>query len=413
MRDIKTIFPTESGVIAVMTALAMTALLGFVSLGTEGGIWYYTHRSLQAATDSAASGAVISALHGNPAGSSREAKTTTAQYGFADGVGGVTVTVNAPPLSGSLKGVAGAIEVVASKQQPLWFAKLFLSTLKISARSVAKSVHGGVYCVLALDPHASGAVALSNNAAMPDTVCGIADNSDSASALTLSNNATVNGPVNIHGGWTLSNNARLAGSPNVSHAPTMPDPYAGVVAGLPPSCTAQSGTASNNATVNLTPGHFCTGWNFLNNDTVNLAPGTYYIDSQLTIGNNGVLNGTGGVTLIIRGNYAIGISNNATINLTAPATGAYAGLALFGDRAGLSTVTQNFSNNTTLNVKGAIYFPNQILNFDNNAQTTPGTGCSQIIARIVLLSNNVRLENHCAGVGTTQMGSGDTAALVE
>ncbi len=126
--------------------------------------------------------------------------------------------------------------------------------------------------------------------------------------------------------------------------------------------------------------------------------------------NNGILNGTGGVTIVVNGNYAIGIGNNATMNLTAPSTGTFAGLVLV-DLSTTSAVTQVFSNNTTLNVTGAIYLRNQILSLENNGIATSG-GCTQMIARVVQISNNAWLDSNCAGTGVKPMAS-SPAALVE
>lgn len=150
----------------------------------------------------------------------------------------------------------------------------------------------------------------------------------------------------------------------------------------------------------------------MNNATLNLAPGTYYIDQQFTLGNGVVINGTDGVTLVINGNYAINLGNNAQINITAPSTGPYAGLAFFGDRTGRASVQQTFPNNAVMNIKGAVYFPNQIVEFDNNAETQPG-GCTQIIGRIIHLSNNVNLEENCSGAGTTPITVGGASTLAE
>jgi hypothetical protein len=134
--------------------------------------------------------------------------------------------------------------------------------------------------------------------------------------------------------------------------------------------------------------------------TLNLAAGNYYIDSQLSLKNNVVINGNsgGGVTLIINGNYTIDIENNATLNLSAPTSGGYAGLVFFGKRDGTSTVLQKFSNNTVLNITGAIYFPNQILEVDNNG-TTAAQGCTHVIGRMIRMMNNATLKNDCEGTG--------------
>jgi hypothetical protein len=115
------------------------------------------------------------------------------------------------------------------------------------------------------------------------------------------------------------------------------------------------------------------------------------------------LNATGGVTIVVNGNYAIDVANNATINLTAPASGPYAGLAFFGPRNGTTSVTQLFSNNTVMNITGAVYFPSQTIRFENNGSTQTNS-CTQVIGRLIRVRNNVRLDNDCTGTGVQSLG---------
>ncbi len=155
--------------------------------------------------------------------------------------------------------------------------------------------------------------------------------------------------------------------------------------------------------MNLTPGHYPFGWNYNNGQTVNLAPGVYYIDKQLTIGNNAHINGTGGVTLVINGNYTTQIGNNAYITITAPATGPTAGLAIASTRD--NTKTQSFSNNTWLTIKGALYFPNGTAYFSNNVTIT-STDCTQLVAGKIDYQNNATLDDsNCRAYGSSGVGA--------
>lgn len=414
LRTVRALAVDRRGTIAVLTGLALTLFMGFASLGVEVGLWQLARRGLQGAADQAAlSGAIALGRGATSVGVTAEAKAISAEAGFADGRNDAVVTVNAPPASGPNSGNAAAVEVIAQQTLPLLFSGLFLKNpLVIQARSVAGTVSTSVACILGLDTSAADTVSLSQNALLPNPNCGIASNSSSSSALTLLNNAQVDAPVSVVGKYALSNNAALNGRPNLQYAAPVTDPYANVQRLAAPDCTTQISHGRNNLSLTLSPGHFCNGLNFQNNVTLNLQPGAYYIDSQLVIGNDVTVNATGGVTLIMEGNYAIDIGNNAVLNITAPSSGNYAGLAFFGDRNGTSTVQQTFSNNTQLNIKGAVYFPNQTIEFDNNAETVSG-GCTQIIGRTVHLSNNVNLESNCSGTGTTPIMIGLQAVQLE
>lgn len=406
----KRLWGDRRGTVAVLLALMLPVVLGMLTLGVETGLWFATRRSLQGAADAAAlSGAfeVQAGLNDAAAAAALDAS----RNGFTAG-SGATITVNNPPLSGAYAGDARAVEVILSQPQSLLLSQLFLNALTIQARAVALGADGqGQYCVLGLDTSEADTIYLSNNARLPNASCGAASNSTNASGLNLKNNASISGAIAVAAtSYHLSNNAEIEGAAKTGVVTD--DPYADVTRENLPACTGQTSQGWNNVTINLTPGNFCSGMDFKNNATVNFAPGTYYVQSKLTFQNNAIMNATGGVTIVVVGNYAIDIGNNAIINITAPSSGNYAGLAFFGDRSGTSTVKQVFSNNTTLNITGAIYFPNQIAELDNNASTS-ANGCSQLIARKVIFSNNANLPSNCTGSGTKGIGASANVSLVE
>ena len=80
----------RSGSIAVMTALALPALIGVTGLGVEVSYWYLTQRSMQNAADSAA----VAAATNGTATYGAEARAAAAKYGFVDGQKNITVTAS-------------------------------------------------------------------------------------------------------------------------------------------------------------------------------------------------------------------------------------------------------------------------------------------------------------------------------
>jgi hypothetical protein len=149
--------------------------------------------------------------------------------------------------------------------------------------------------------------------------------------------------------------------------------------------------------------------------TLNLSNGTYFIDrGSLTVNGGATLN-VSNATIVLTSssasNYAtVDVHGGATINATAPATGATAGLAFFQDRNAPKGGANNFSGGTTQNIQGAIYFPNQIVNFAGGTQT--GHGCLQIVADEIAFKGNANLETHCTGTGVASIG-GSSSKLVE
>jgi len=400
----------KSGAVAIQIAIMLTIIIGFVALGMEITFVLFKQRQMQAASDAAAMGGATALGAGYPSDYTIEARAIAGDAGFTDSAGGTIITIASPPASGSHAGDAHAVEVNITQPQQLHLVTIFRpGVFRIHTRAVAVQGLSGLFCLLALDPSAASALNVNNNGVVANPNCGVGVNSSSSSALTVQNNAGIAGPVSVHGQWLLANGAALSGTPRSQNAAAIADPYAGVQIQTIPACTSQSGTL--NGTKSLTAGHFCNGWTFANNATVTLGAGAYYIDQKWTLGNKVVINATSGVTLIVNGNFAVNIANNTTLNLTAPTSGPYAGIAIMGLRMATASVTQTFGNDSILKITGAIYFPNQIVNFENNS-ITGATECTQVIGRIINVSNNVYLNNRCAGTGALPLG-GSKPQLVE
>lgn len=390
----------ERGAIAVQAAVMLVVLLALVSLGVEITLVLVKHRQIQTAADAAAvAGAGGLAIQASP---TTEAKAVSAQHGFVDGEDGTVVTVNNPPLSGGHAGDSNYVEVIISQPQTVTLAKLLRpGDYDVGGRAVAGLVTstGTGFCILALATSGANAVELSNNVVLANPTCGVASNSTGTGSVHLNNNARLSGPIVTAGTIRRDNNALTTGTPILEHAAPFEDPYM-VTNGTPTGgCLTQSGTTIN-------PGHYCSGITV--NGTLNLNPGTYWIDNHFTVGNGARLQGTG-VTLIINGNYAINFGNNYVINLEGQTSGTYKGIALMG--ASTTYLTQQFRNNGVLTVKGAIYFPNQRIDFRNNIDTS-GSTCIQLIAKTLLFENNVGFNYNCTGFPINPIGS-VTAKLAE
>jgi len=404
----------EDGSVAIQLALLLTAVLGMMALGIEITFLVYKHRQMQSAADAAAFNAAVAKKTGYPADFTLEARAATASVGYVNGTNSVSIGVNSPPHVGNYTANTGAVEVVVSQPQTLGLISLFQSSLfSVGARAVALPGDTGTYCVLALDPTASGAIRILNNGVVASTTCGVAVNSNNSTALILDNNASIYGPVSVVGSYSLGSGANLfdrtAPYPKTNAAPVT-DPYAGITLSATGATARTQPTCTSSCT--LQPGSYAAGLNIPNGATVTLAAGVYYIGTRLTLGNTVTMNASAGVTIVINGNFAIGLGNGVNMTLTAPASGATAGLAMASIRTASSSVTQVFSNNAIVNLTGAMYFPNQTLEFDNNA-TINTPVCGQLIARVVRLQNNANLKNACGGTGAVALTGGGVVTLVE
>jgi hypothetical protein len=116
-----------------------------------------------------------------------------------------------------------------------------------------------------------------------------------------------------------------------------------------------------------------------------------------------VLNGAGGVTIVLDNNFNINIGVKAALNLTAPTAGAWSGLALMGWSTNSTAGVQRFWNTAKVNIVGAIYFPSQKVWFSNNVDTS-ASRCTQVIGRLLSFDNNVAFNYNCAGTGIRPIG---------
>jgi hypothetical protein len=396
----------EAGNYIVPMTILMPALIGFAGLGTEGGLWLYQHQSVQSAADSAAVSAAI-ALGGGNSATTAQAEAITATYGFVNGANGATVTVNNPPHSGNHTSDGNALEVIVTRQQPRLLSGLFGSTpAVISGRAVA--LRSGGTCLLALNPTASGAINASGGAITNVVDCSIYSDSNSNSSISLSGGARISAlSASAVGGVTQTGGGILTTTHGVTtHAAPLADPYSDVP--LPSHSTCSASLSYSSGIRTISPGTYC-GMSFSSSAQVTMSPGTYILTGNLNVSGSAILNGTG-VTLVFISNANAQFTGSSQANLTAPTSGATAGMVIFGDRAMSLGTNFTFSGGSSFVFTGAIYLPRADVAISGGSQTgTPR--CNQVVANKINLSGNGTFANSCAGTGARAIGA--SARLAE
>lgn len=446
-----------SGAVAIVTALSLTAILGVAGLATEASLWYVKKRDMQGAADSAALSAATALAAGDTGGISGSAtalaNAVTISYGF-NGSSTVTsppvnstVTIHNPPTSGSHTSDSSAYEVIISQPQPLLLSALFLPTgPSISARAVASTTTtpgGGNGCILALNQSDVIGVSNSGSSTLNIQSCSMyVNSSDPNGALTMSGSSSAGTIINAYqvymvGGPSITSTATIntSAGPYVTGASPVSDPYAGTPVPTPGTCMAGTQPLPGRGLKvtgpqTLTPSNgtmtICGGVSVSGGSTLTLNPGTYVI-------NNGDFSVAGGATVICPsctdgagvtiiltgtspGSFSVSGSGNqpTTIDLTAPNSGTYAGIAVYQDPNAPSKSTNSLSGNSNININGALYFPNSNVSFSGGA-TAAGAKCTQIIASEIQFSGNVSINSSCNDAGTKSIGSSGTSktALVE
>ncbi len=221
--------------------------------------------------------------------------------------------------------------------------------------------------VFVLSPSAAGAVSVSGSAQLTTVASGPLDvNSRSSSALAVSGTAQVSaGSIQVVGGVQKGSGARISPNP-ITGTGTFGDP----LVNLPvPDASAYNLTAkgavsvSGNNSLSISQGIY-TQVSVSGSGKLTMGPGIYVIaGGGFSVTGNGSVSGNGVVIYNAGSNYlgssntpgVVNISGNGTVSLTAPTSGAYAGILIFQSRDNTNTVA--LSGNGITGSAGAIYAP--------------------------------------------------------
>jgi Flp pilus assembly protein TadG len=361
-------FGQRRGTVAVLTALAMPALMGSAGLAIDVGIWYREGVRLQLAADAGAMGAAR-LLSSSTTTSAYQAAALIEVNGVTGGASIGTVTLTSTPDSYFTR----AIGITAS-------------TITASATASGKTT-SPAGCVLALSTTASQAIKVDNQGSIVANGCGIFSNSSAAQSIYL-NSGTISSSVSIgaRGGVVKSNSGSNTlytppgTSPSSNVATPETDPLSGTTTPNPGSCDYNnlSDTNYQSTPYLLTPGVYCGNTTIGGNGSSDtFAPGIYYIVNGTLTFNNANVTSAPGVTFVLAGSSpgSLQWTNYAnTTTMTASASGAYKGILVYqACNSSGSDPASSFNGGGTLQASGEIYTPCGAINLSNNAQLKPAT----------------------------------------
>lgn len=395
----------KSGAIALITALCLPVVVGFVGMGVEVGLWYQAQRGLQTATDAAAISGAYEAGRGYSNSVITESATSSAAKNGYDGTKNDSITVNYPPVSGAFTGDTKAVQVTMTRDMQLLFTSLFLAhpvTIKTSAVAVLDS--SGDFCVLGLDPTASGGVSVGGTANV-NLDCGIAANSNASDAIQVYGHADLTASTaSTVGGITVSGSGDMTTvSPTTEYALPAQDPYSDLDGPTNTTCDYNSTTkVSNGDAVALSPGVYCADIR-VTGGAVTFLPGTYVMrGANLKITGGSVLGvGTFFYFTEKNGTYAQVDITGGTINMSAPTSGTYQGVLFYQDRNAPtgSGYVNKINGNSATQFNGALYFPAQTIDYTGGSG---GSGCTVLIGDKVTFSGNADMHTDCSSQGTKE-----------
>jgi len=427
----------RNGVVVVMVAVLLVAILGVVGAALDGGLLRDNYRKVQGASDAAALAAANQLFVNYPAivdsnftiydpdGSAEAAALALAAVnGFPNNGAGSAVAVHIPPQSGPFTGRAGYAEAIVTYYQARTFSRIWgAADIPVTARAVARGRWGGSGMgIVVLDPSAKSSLNASGTGTV--TVTGgastVVDSNNSEAAVVAGGGGISAAAFEITGGYSGALNGNVH-----TGVPPSPDPLRYLPAPSVPADGTMTVTHldSGNKQYALTPGRYTNLPLFNSGDQVilqqasaNGAGGVYYIDGGglKSTGANITMdpNTSGGVMIYNNpdaGSTAeqIQITGNSsgTVNLSALTDGPYAGMLFWQKRAAAQPMSMSGGGNFTLS--GTFYAANSTLQITGNGTATIG---SQYVSRKLDLGGNGNILVNYSDGGTARIRE---ATLVE
>lgn len=422
-RRLGDLYADTAGAAAVLMAIVFPVVIGGVGLGAETGYWYLLQRSLQHAADVSAHAAGVRYRSGDAEAELEAAALDVAiKGGFREADG--ALELHWPPSTGPYTGDDDAVEVILTKAIPRLFSAIFSDApVNMRARAVALVSLGSNACVLALAPTASAALSIAGSASVTLNGCDAASNSMASDSLSMSGSGSLSARcASAVGGAVVNTRINLAECDAVhEYAPVTPDPYRNVSEPtIPGSCDSNTKNLGNpNTSTTVTPGptlvsgtpvfRFCSGVTIKGN--VTFKPGLYIISGGDFDANSGAQINGAGVTFLITSPNKINLNGHAALNLSAPTSGAFAGILFFGSRSA-TNIVHKVNGTAGSVIQGAIYAPTASVETSGNS-STGGGGCTQIVAYKISFTGNSGLGSDCSSAGTRDIKVNESVTLVE
>jgi len=408
------------GNVAMMFAIMSPILVGGLGMGLESAYWTFDQRSMQNASDAAA----LAAAGDATTNYASVASAVAATYGYTDGVNGVTVTSSnaaACPAGGNT-----CYRVAITYKQQLYLLPIvgFRGDTTVSGGQPAQTLRSTStatgqtttrnYCLLALNT--IGTSILGNG--VPTT--------NFAGCNTMSNaGSTCNGHDMgaDYGDAHLTDNG--CGVIQESNVPIVPDPYAVLASNIPantcggsypqeprhhsdpalPASNLWTGSKTLSGNVQV-----CGDLQLTGNVTINAPAGAVLVIENGQLDTNGFTIQTASgssVTVVFSGDnsgtYTHAPTGGGTLDLQAPSSGVWSGVALYQDPALTSGVDLSAAGNSpTWDISGLVYLPHSNVTFSGAVnKSSNGSACFAMVVGDITINGTGAILAHggCNGAG--------------
>jgi hypothetical protein len=371
------------GGVAVIGALAFSALLGCAAFAIDLSNLFLNKSQLQSAGDAAALGAVL-AIPDSTAAKQRALdlvnRNTPSGYGSLSTAQDVVLgtwdsgTKTFAPSTGDQNAIQVRTYRTAGRGNaiPTFFGR-FVGLRKLDTEAVSVAVKIGGACVFVLDPSASGALTVSGSGKMAMN-CPLQINSSSASAAKSGGAARVQTAMTcVVGGYS---GGGFTPAPTTG-CPALKDPLASVPEPAAPSCTVANPTISSG----IAPSN-CTYTGTVSLDgSITLQSGLFYFkNATIKVSNSTNISGSG-VTLFLDPGSTLSLNGGGTISLSAATEGSYKGILIFQSRSAPSSRVLSLGGSGTLSLNGTLYAPSSELQLSGNSTYANATKMGYAVSR--------------------------------
>lgn len=418
----------DRGAIAVMVAMLLVVLIGFLGLAVDFGYAYLQKTTLQTVADAEALACVT-----NPAANPCP-KTGGDVYPVVNPSGFVISILN--PGDSSLCPLPNAqincAKATAGFTWSTFFISLFgIKTINLSATATAGLMNQNP-CMLSMNGTGTG-ISMTGSASINTINCGIGVNQTGISISLVGSGSITASPINVMGAVSKVGSGFISPTTMI-HSPIV-DPFAGqsppVYAQPPPSsCTMTTQLSYTGSSAPVVPaGNYCGGVSKVGSGSITLNPGYYsgisttgsasviFNPGNYVIYGNGLnLNGSGNVSFGA-GNYVLvgggfnltgsgnvsgtaitifntgsaaypagplNVTGSGSFNLSAPSSGAQQGMLFFQPASNTNAVSIVGSGGSVFN--GNLYFPAASLSITGSAGATLPFGV--IIAKDISMTGS-------------------------
>lgn len=382
------------GNVLILAALVFPAALGFGALAIDVAYFYGCKGQLQTAADAAAQAAALQM--GNQTTATAVAvdlagRNVPKAFGTVvsanDIVFGTYDSVQKQFTASSLN--VNAVQVVASRRAqtgnavPTLLGNIFgVRSADISAKAVAVSL-GSSACMIALDPNAKQSFSVNGGGTVSVPNCGIYVNSSDATALYQSGSGSVKGKsISVVGGY--ASGGRYSPIPKPK-SPAIADPLAALAEPtMPGYCTYTNKRFTSPQS--FPAGTVFCGSTTFNSDVTFQSGIQYFKGATVSTAANISISGNA-VMLYFDDTSTWDSTGTGYVSLTAPQSGYYAGIALFGTRTGKISRFK-LSGGKDYFVNGTIYLPTQRLELYGSTDLTVSAKNGYVVAQQFYYSGN-------------------------